>query len=41
MSISPASLVPTEAALEKAGVSTFLHQGCDTLEVLTAAYDEV
>ncbi len=29
------------AALEKAGVSTFLHQGCDTLEVLTAAYDEV
>jgi methylmalonyl-CoA mutase len=29
------------AALEKAGVSTFLHQGCDTLEVLTAAYDEI
>ncbi len=30
-----------QAALEKAGVSTFLHQGCDTLEVLTAAYDEI
>jgi methylmalonyl-CoA mutase len=28
------------AALEEAGVSTFLHQGCDTLEVLTSAYDE-
>jgi methylmalonyl-CoA mutase len=30
-----------KAALEKAGVSTFLHQGCDTLQVLTAAYDEI
>ena len=29
------------AALEQAGVSTFLHQGCDTLEILTAAYDEI
>lgn len=29
-----------KAALEKAGVSTFLHQGCDTLEILSAAYDE-
>jgi methylmalonyl-CoA mutase len=27
--------------LEKAGVSTFLHQGCDTLEILSAAYDEI
>ena len=30
-----------KAALEKAGVSTFLHQGCDTLEILNAAYDEI
>jgi methylmalonyl-CoA mutase len=30
-----------KSALEKAGVSTFLHQGCDTLEILTAAYDEI
>jgi methylmalonyl-CoA mutase len=30
-----------KAALEKAGVTTFLHQGCDTLEILTAAYDEI
>ena len=29
------------AALEKAGVSTFLHQGCDTLEILASAYDEI
>jgi methylmalonyl-CoA mutase len=29
------------SALEKAGVSTFLHQGCDTLEILIAAYDEI
>jgi methylmalonyl-CoA mutase len=29
------------AALEKAGVSTFLHQGCDTLSILSAAYDEI
>jgi methylmalonyl-CoA mutase len=29
------------SALEKAGVSTFLHQGCDTLEILTASYDEI
>lgn len=29
------------AALEKAGISTFLHQGCDTLEILTAAYAEI
>jgi methylmalonyl-CoA mutase len=29
------------SALEKSGVSTFLHQGCDTLEILTAAYDEI
>jgi methylmalonyl-CoA mutase len=29
------------AALEKAGISTFLHQGCDTLQILKAAYDEI
>ena len=29
------------SALEKAGISPFLHQGCDTLEILTAAYDEI
>ena len=28
-----------KAALEKAGVSTFLHQGCDTLTVLSEAHD--
>jgi methylmalonyl-CoA mutase len=28
-------------ALETAGISTFLHQGCDTLSVLNAAYDEI
>jgi methylmalonyl-CoA mutase len=27
------------AALEQAGISTFLHQGCDTLEILESAYD--
>jgi methylmalonyl-CoA mutase len=27
--------------LKKAGVTTFLHQGCDTLEILTSAYDEI
>ena len=30
-----------QAALEKAGVGTFLHQGCDTLQILNAAYDEI
>jgi methylmalonyl-CoA mutase len=30
-----------QAALEKARVSTFLHQGCDTLATLTNAYDEI
>jgi methylmalonyl-CoA mutase len=29
------------AAFETAGVSTFLHQGCDTLAILNAAYDEI
>jgi methylmalonyl-CoA mutase len=29
------------ASLEGAGVSTFLHQGCDTLSILNAAYDEI
>jgi methylmalonyl-CoA mutase len=33
--------VADRAALEKAGVSTFLHQGCDTLSILNAAYDEI
>ena len=32
---------PNRSALEKAGVSTFLHPGYDTLEILTAAYDEI
>ncbi len=27
------------AALERAGISTFLHQGCDTLAILNAAYE--
>jgi methylmalonyl-CoA mutase len=30
-----------KAALERAGIGPFLHQGCDTLEILTAAYDEI
>ena len=30
-----------EAAFEQAGISTFLHQGCDTLSILRAAYDEI
>jgi methylmalonyl-CoA mutase len=30
-----------QAALERAGVSTFLHQGCDTLQILKAAYAEI
>ena len=30
-----------KAALEQAGVSTFLHQGCDTLQILNSAYDEI
>jgi methylmalonyl-CoA mutase len=30
-----------KAALEQAGIGTFLHQGCDTLSVLNAAYDEI
>jgi methylmalonyl-CoA mutase len=34
-------LATNRPTLEKAGVSTFLHQGCDTLEVLAAAYDEI
>jgi methylmalonyl-CoA mutase len=29
------------AALEGAGIRTFLHQGCDTLSILNAAYDEI
>jgi methylmalonyl-CoA mutase len=29
------------AALEGAGIRTFLHQGCDTLAILNAAYDEI
>jgi methylmalonyl-CoA mutase len=32
---------PNEAALKEAGISTFLHQGCDTLAILSAAYDEI
>jgi methylmalonyl-CoA mutase len=30
-----------QAALEQAGVSAFLHQGCDTLQILKAAYAEI
>jgi len=30
-----------QAALEQAGISHFLHQGCDTLAILNAAYDEI
>ena len=30
-----------QAALEQTGIGSFLHQGCDTLQILTAAYDEV
>ena len=30
-----------QAALEQAGLGTFLHQGCDTLRILKAAYDEI
>ncbi len=30
-----------KAALERAGISSFLHQGCDTLQILNAAYDEI
>ena len=28
-------------AREAAGISTFLQQGCDTLAILSAAYDEI
>ncbi len=30
-----------QAALERAGIGSFLHQGCDTLHILSAAYDEI
>jgi methylmalonyl-CoA mutase len=30
-----------QAALEQAGISTFLHQGCDTLTILKAAYAQI
>jgi len=29
------------AALEQAGIGNFLHQGCDTLQILHSAYDEI
>jgi methylmalonyl-CoA mutase len=29
------------AALERAGITSFLHQGCDTLQILNVAYDEI
>ena len=33
---------PTDqAALMQTGISTFLHQGCDTLAILEAAYDQI
>jgi methylmalonyl-CoA mutase len=31
----------SQAAFEQAGIGSFLHQGCDTLAILSAAYDEV
>ena len=31
----------SKGELEQSGISTFLHQGCDTLQVLNAAYDEI
>jgi methylmalonyl-CoA mutase len=30
-----------QAVFERAGISSFLHQGCDTLQVLSTAYDEI
>lgn len=30
-----------QAALTQAGINTFLHQGCDTLAILEAAYDQI
>jgi methylmalonyl-CoA mutase len=30
-----------QAAFERAGIGSFLHQGCDTLQILSAAYDEI
>jgi len=30
-----------QAQLEQAGISEFLQQGCDTLAILNAAYDEI
>ena len=32
---------PKQAAFEQAGIGSFLHQGCDTLAILNAAYDEI
>jgi methylmalonyl-CoA mutase len=32
---------PKQAALEQAGIGSFLHQGCDTLSILNDAYDEI
>lgn len=29
------------AEFEQAGISTFIHQGCDTLDILEAAYDHI
>jgi methylmalonyl-CoA mutase len=29
------------AALERAGITSFLHQGCDTLQILNVAYGEI
>jgi len=29
------------AEFEQAGISTFIHQGCDTLDILEAAYDQI
>ena len=32
---------PKQAAFERAGIGSFLHQGCDTLAILNDAYDEI
>src|SRR5262245_39811971 len=32
---------PNQSAFEQAGIGSFLHQGCDTLAILNAAYDEI
>ena len=40
-STSPASHEPTAPHWKAPALETFLHQGCDTLSILNAAYDEI